>query len=78
MALEDIPPFAKIGGIVVGLAVLGVAFKLCMTAPATDAEKACNALPMDKINPCLKRAHDCSGTEEERRACIDRAAADLK
>jgi hypothetical protein len=75
MQLRDIPPFARVGGVVFALVIVGFLLRLALASPA-PASAACDGLPMDVINPCLARARACSGTEAEARACVQKAVLD--
>ncbi len=78
MALQDIPPFAKVGGIVVGLALFGAIF-WCSRSPSTFDHAACDSLSMDLINPCLAKVRkDCHGDDDAKRDCAEKIASELK
>jgi hypothetical protein len=74
MDLEQLLPFLKVAGIVLGLAVLGI----LGTCAFGRSAHPCHALPMDKINTCLDRAKKCGGTEAEAEACVAKAVAESR
>jgi len=80
MNWPELHPFAKVGGIVVALALFGLSLKFCGSkgdeeSPFTDA---CKSLPMDSINPCIKRAREDCEHAPDRRACADDVASKWK
>ncbi len=78
MAIEDIPPFAKVGGIVVGLTILG-AIMWCGSRRSTYDHAACDPLPVHLINPCLEKVQkSCKGDEDTARACAEKIAGEVK
>jgi predicted membrane chloride channel (bestrophin family) len=76
MALDDIPPFAKVAGIALGLVAFGLVARCVLGGASDPIRTVCNDLPLDAINPCLKRAkEECRGTDDEMRVCAKAIAA---
>ena len=78
MSFDDLRPFLKIAAIILGIVVIGVVAKCSFGGSGGALGDGCHDLPMDHINPCLKRVRACGGSEAESRACVAKVMSDLK